>query len=208
VLAAAAFQIDGWDRRVSDWARRETPVFGSAADAEDWSDDLRSAAVLAHYVTMIATPGADDPERWLMGKARGVLVQAAAVSTTGMLTRAMKTGFDRERPTGADTESFPSGHTSSAAAHARLASRNLRWIDLDPGPRRTLDAGLVALTVGTSWARIEAGAHYPSDTLIGAALGNWVASFINDAFLGPVGTARVGVTATSNGVLVSWQAAF
>ncbi len=84
VLAATAFQIDGWDRRVSDWARRETPIFGSTA-----------------------------------------------------------------------------------------------------------------------------GAHFPSDTLLGAALGNFVASFFNDALLGPVGsTARIGVTASQEGLLVSWQAAF
>lgn len=209
VLAATAFQIDGWDRRVSDWARRETPIFGSTVDAENWSDDLRSAAALAHYVTIIATPGSDEPERWLVSKTKGALVQAAAVSGTGMLTRAMKTGFDRERPTGEDTESFPSGHTSSAAAHARLASRNLRWIDLGRGPTRALDVGLVALTVGTSWARIEAGAHFPSDTLVGAALGNFVASFINDAFLGRTGsTARVGVNASSEGLVVSWRVAF
>ena len=61
----------------------------------------------------------------------------------------------------------------------------------------------------SDWARIEAGAHFPSDTLLGAALGNFVASFVNDAFLGPVGsTARFGVDASQEGLLVSWQAAF
>ena len=67
-------------------------------------------------------------------------------------------------------------------------------------------AGIVACPTGHA---IEAGAHFPSDTLLGAALGNFVASFVNDAFLGPVGsTARVGVTASPEGLLVSWRAAF
>ena len=40
------------------------------------------------------------------------------------------------------------------------------------------------LAIGTSWARIEAGWHYPSDTLFSMALGNFIASFVNDAFMG------------------------
>ena len=55
---------------------------------------------------------------------------------------------------------------------------------MSDGARRTLDVGLYALTIGTSWSRIEAGWHYPADTLFGMALGNFMASFVNDAFLG------------------------
>jgi hypothetical protein len=81
-------------------------------------------------------------------------------------------------------ESFPSGHTSSSAVHTRLASRNLQSIEMSEGARTALDIGLHALTFGTSWARIEAGWHYPADTLFSMALGNFIGSFINDAFLG------------------------
>jgi hypothetical protein len=35
-FGAAAFQIDDWDHRASDWAREHTPVFGSQRDAERW----------------------------------------------------------------------------------------------------------------------------------------------------------------------------
>src|SRR5690242_2252904 len=38
LVGAAAFQIDNWDRRTSDWAREHTPVFGSQHSAEKWSD--------------------------------------------------------------------------------------------------------------------------------------------------------------------------
>jgi membrane-associated phospholipid phosphatase len=208
-LGAAGFQIDDWDRRVSDWARERTPLFGSQSQAQRWSDDLRTASVVAHYATIIATPGGDDPGQWVAGKARGAMVDAAAVSATVIVTRAMKTTFDRERPDGKDTESFPSGHTSSSAVHTRLASRNLRWIDLDRNVRRGLDAGLVALTAGTSWARIEAGRHFPSDTLVSIALGNFVASFVNDAFLDARGpTSSLAFTAMPDGATLNWRVAF
>jgi len=184
LLGAAAFQIDDFDRRTSDWAREHTPVFGSQNSAEQWSDDLRSASSFAHYVTILATPGGAEPGDWLINKVKGTLAGVAAVSATGQITNLMKEEFDRERPNAADGESFPSGHTSSSAVHTRLASRNLQSIEMSDTARTTLDVGLHALTIGTSWARIEAGWHYPADTLFSMALGNFIASFVNDAFLG------------------------
>jgi hypothetical protein len=184
LLGAAAFQIDDFDRRTADWAREHTPVFGSPSGAEQWSDDLRSASSVVHYVTILATPSGDEPGAWLINKLKGTLVGVAAVSATGQLTNLMKEEFDRERPNGADGESFPSGHTSSSAVHTRLASRNLQSIEMSDGMRTTFDIGLHALTIGTSWARIEAGWHYPADTLFSMALGNFIASFVNDAFMG------------------------
>jgi membrane-associated phospholipid phosphatase len=184
LAGAAIFQIDDWDHRTADWAQRHTPVFGSQRSAETWSDDLRTASGLAHYVTIAATPSGDEPSEWLVNKAKGTLVHVAAVSGTVLITQTLKTTVDRERPNGQGTESFPSGHTSTSAVHTRLASRNLRSIEMTDATRTSLDVGLYALTIGTSWSRIEAGWHYPSDTLVGMALGNFMASFLNDAFLG------------------------
>ena len=208
LAGAALFQIDNWDRRVSDWAREHTPVFGSEADADEWSDDLRTASVLAHWATMVATPGGDDPERWILVKTRGALVDAAAVASTVAITRGIKTTVERERPNGLESESFPSGHTSSSAVHTRLASRNLRWIEMRVPVRRALDAGLTTLTIGTSWARIEAGMHFPSDTLFSIALGNFIGSFVNDAFLGADPGGTLGLRPLPDGALLDWQIAF
>lgn len=203
LIGAATFQIDDWDRRTSDWAREHTPVFGSQHDAENWSDDLRTASVVAHYATVLATPSGNDSREWIINKAKGTLVTVAAVSGTVAVTRALKTGIDRERPNDTAGESFPSGHTSASAVHTRLASRNLETIDMSSGARQAIDAGLYALTIGTSWARIEAGWHYPSDTLFSMALGNFIASFVNDAFLGlSTGDSPVSVTSTPEGAMV------
>lgn len=206
LIGAAAFQIDDWDRRTSDWAREHTPVFGSQQSAEQWSDDLRTASAIAHYATIVATPSGDEPAEWILNKAKGTLVGVAAVSSTVFITNTMKSGFDRERPNGQGGESFPSGHTSSSAVHTRLASRNLQSIDMNQRTRTALDVGLYALTLGTSWARIEAGWHYPSDTLFSIALGNFVASFVNDAFLGV--ETPFTITAHAEGAVVEWRRRF
>lgn len=209
LAGAAVFQIDDWDRRTSDWAREQTPVFGSQQSAEDWSDDLRSASVLAHYASILATPGGSEPGDWVVNKTKGVLVGVAAVSATGAATQALKGAVDRERPNGSDRESFPSGHTSSSAVHTRLASRNLQSVNLSRPARTALDAGLYALTIGTSWSRIEAGFHYPADTLFGMALGNFLASFVNDAFLGlEMSEAAFMVGAVDGGATLQWRAQF
>ena len=184
LAGAALVQIDDWDRDIADWAREETPIFGSVDNAERWSDDLETTSKVAFHVTALATPSGDTPRDWIGNKLRGYAVDVAAIGVTTGLTRTLKDAVGRERPNGEDDRSFPSGHAAVAAVHNRLASRNLQSIDMNRGGRRALDAGLDALTVGTSWARIEAGWHYPSDTLFSASLGAFFAAFFNDAFMG------------------------
>lgn len=150
LVGAAAFQIDNWDRRASDWAREHTPVFGSQSDAERWSDNLRDASSIVHYATIAVMPSGDTPREWLWNKAKGTLVHVAAVSATANLTSQLKDFTDRTRPNGTAKESFPSGHTSSSAVHTRLASRNFHALELSPAMTQTLDIGLYALTIATS----------------------------------------------------------
>ena len=209
LLGAAAFQIDGWDRRTSDWAREHTPIFGSQNSAEDWSDDLRSASTVAQRITLLVTPSGDDAGDWFVAKAKGVAVQFAAISAASAVTGQVKVSTRRERPNGAGNRSFPSGHASKSAVHTRLATENLQSINMQSGARRALGVGFTALTLGTSWARVEAGVHYPSDTLVGMALGNYIAAFVNDAFLG-LEAPNVGVAfaPTPEGVALQWSWVF
>lgn len=206
LLGAAAFQIDDWDRRTSDWAREHTPIFGSQSNAEDWSDDLRSASTIAQRITLLATPSGADASEWFAAKGKGLLVQYAAISATSSLTGQIKSRAGRERPNGAGDRSFPSGHASKSAVHTRLAIENLESIDLSPGTRRAFNVGLNAITLGTSWGRIEAGVHFPADTLFGMALGNFIGSFVNDAFLGLADVnASVAFAPTSDGAVLQWN---
>lgn len=208
-LGAAAFQIDDWDRRTSDWAREHTPVFGSQNSAEEWSDDLRSASIMTQRITLILTPSGGDAAEWLLAKAKGALVQVTAASVSSKITSQLKTSADRERPNGLADESFPSGHTSASAVNTRLASENLKSMKMEEGTRRALDAGLIALTLGTSWARIEAGWHYPSDTLFSIALGNFIGSFVNDAFLGLEDSdIALSFGSGSDGLVLHWTQSF
>jgi len=47
-----------------------------------------------------------------------------------------------------------------------------------------MQAGVMGVAAAEAWSRVEAGKHDPTDVLVGAALGNFVARFVHDAFLG------------------------
>jgi membrane-associated phospholipid phosphatase len=209
LAGAAAFQIGGWDRDVSNWARENTPVFGSQRSAQDWSDRLRTASSVAYFSTVLATPDPAEPGPWIRDKAEGLTVQLGAIAVTGFATSTLKSATGRTRPNGVGTNSFPSGHTSHAAVLNALARDNLEQIDIAPGTRRALDLGLDALTVGTAWARVEAGAHFPSDTLASMALGNFISGVFDQAFFASGGSTSVAfaVIPLSRGmeVTVQWR---
>ena len=208
-VGAGVLQIDNMDEKISDWAVEHTPVFGSPRNADDWSDGLRAASILAYHASVLATRSGEDPAILFKSKAKGYLGGMTAVAATGLATRRLKTSVDRQRPDETDNESFPSGHASTTAVFGRLTSRNLRSIGTGERARHTLDLGLDGLTIATAWARVESGEHFPTDTLFGIALGNFFAAFVNDAFLNPEDSGTgLHVAATADGAAVSWQLRF
>lgn len=208
-VGAGVLQIDDMDEEISDWAVEHTPVFGSPRKADDWSDGLRVTSIFAYHASVLATPSGEDPASWFANKAKGYLVGMTAVGATALATQQLKSSVDRQRPNETDDDSFPSGHASITAVFARLTSRNLRHIETSDRTRHVLDLGLDGITIATAWARVESGEHFPSDTLVGIALGNFIAAFVNDAFLGTEDTGTgVQLATTPNGALVSWQVRF
>ncbi len=208
-VGAGVLQIDDMDEQISEWAVDHTPVFGSPRNADDWSDGLRVASALAYHASVLATPSGEDRASWFGNKAKGYLVGITAVGATALATQQLKTSVGRQRPDASDEDSFPSGHASTTAAFARLTSRNLRYLETGDRTRHALSLGLDGITFATAWARVESGEHFPSDTLVGIALGNFIAAFVNDAFLG-TGDSGAGVhlATTPDGALVSWRVRF
>jgi len=55
---------------------------------------------------------------------------------------------------------------------------------------------------------MEAGVHFPSDTLFSLALGNFIASFVNDAFLGAGPEDTLKLQPLSDGAMLTSQVTF
>jgi len=202
---AVLFAATDADERVSDWARSSTPVFGSAHTADRAADVLEGACLLSALGTALTTPSGRCPGEVARNKAGGLLVEGAAGGATLGATLALKEATGRLRPDGTDHGSFPSGHTSLSASGALLTRRNLAATPMDSRLRGAAQGAVTATAALTGWARVESGAHYPSDVLAGFALGNALTGFVHDAFLGPPGRADVTFAAgpTPNGVGVS-----
>ena len=210
LTGAAVLQVNNWDRKVSDWARTNTPVFGSQPNAARWSDDLRSVSTWSYIATAVATPGADQPAYWFQAKAQGLAVGFTAIAASNAATAVLKQTTDRRRPNGADTESFPSGHASHSSVTTALARYNLSTMEMNEVTRQTLGIGLDVVTAGTAWARVEAGAHYPSDALVGIAIGSFFSDVLNQTFLEPEAAHHqaLAIVPLKNGAAINWSVAF
>ena len=183
LAGALVFSVDDLDERVSDWAVKHTPIFGSPSDARDASDDLRTALEVEAVITALATPSGDTFDEWIGSKGKGAAVELLAAGATENVTSWLKDGTNRTRPDKTSDRSFPSGHASEAFSFTTLANRNVDSIRMPPGLRPAIKAGNLILASGVAWARVEAQRHYPSDVLAGAALGHFLTAFIHDAFL-------------------------
>lgn len=204
LAGAAVVSIDDWDREISDWAVENAPVFGSGENARQASDTFWIATQLAMAGTALAVPNADGP--WQRKPERLVIEELSVLLTAGT-TSAIKSLTDRERPDGSNDRSFPSGHASQSFTMARMACLNVDDLPgLSRGWRITLKTTFTTMAGATAWSRVEGGKHYPSDVLVGAALGNFVAVFIHDAFLPADSKARFN--ATLSGEEISFAVAF
>jgi hypothetical protein len=170
-----------WDGDISDWAVAGRPVFGSHQAAQDASDVLRTSAHVGMVTTALFVPADDKP--WLLSTARRIAWEHLGVMAASYATDPIKRWTDRDRPNGGQ-RSFPSWHAARSAAYAGMGYRNLNLIDMKCGYRHSAQLALAVLATGTAWARVEASQHYPTDVLAGAAMGNFIAILIHDAFLG------------------------
>jgi undecaprenyl-diphosphatase len=69
---------------------------------------------------------------------------------------------------------MPSGHAAYAAALGAVA-----WVLLAGHPRRrTLRCAAVALATAAAAARVVLGVHWPSDVVVGSALGATIGSWV------------------------------
>jgi hypothetical protein len=182
---ALVFQIDSWDRNLTHWANNNKPIFGSQQAADNASYYLVDALLGTYVITGLATPSGDKPGEWAWNKLKGFSVGAAAVGLTSLSTEGLKSAVQRERPDGSNNRSFPSSTSSQAAVYGSLACQNLDYLDIPKWADISLRGGIATLIGGASWARLEGKYHYPSDVLVGAALGNLIGRFFNDAFIGP-----------------------
>jgi membrane-associated phospholipid phosphatase len=180
---ALVFGLSKWDKKVSHWATGHTPIFGSTTNAQDDRIYLEIPLYTEAFITALATPSGDDAKEWVYSKLKGIAVEGAAELVTAGATSLLKDTTGRTRPNGSSNKSFPSGEASAAFSSVALSNRNLDSIELPQEVKIPLKVVNILLGTSIAWARVEAQAHFPSDVLAGAALGNFLSATVHDSFL-------------------------
>jgi membrane-associated phospholipid phosphatase len=206
---AVVFAFGDLDEEVVEWAADERPLFGSAENAQDINHAFVRTLNYANYGTALVTPSGDRPVGWTIAKAQGIGIEWGIRQVVLGTTIALKEATGRTRPDAGDDLSFPSGDASRTFAQAALTARNLDAIPLSPWTRGLGKVSAYGMASTVAWARVELERHFPSDVLAGAALGNFLALFLHDVFLGPNPDSDVelSVTPAEDGALlgVSWS---
>jgi membrane-associated phospholipid phosphatase len=183
VAGALVFGLSKWDKNVSHWATGHTPIFGSTQNAANDALYFEIPLYTEVFITALATPSGGDSKDWVYSKLKGIAVEGAAELVTAGATSLLKDTTGRTRPNGSSNKSFPSGEASAAFSSVALSNRNLDSIELPQEVRIPLKVVNILLGSTVAWARVEAQAHYPSDVLAGAALGNFLSATVHDSFL-------------------------
>lgn len=198
----------GADRRLSDWAIEEKPLFGD--DASRATDRLRNTADAMALGTALLMPSGSEPGRWGGNKLRGIGVEVLAGIVAHNLTGVIKGTVRREEPEGSEAkyESFVSAHATVPFADAALVRRNSERLDWPRWGRNVLTSTAVVTAAGSAWGRVEMGLHYPSDQLAGAAIGNFIGLFVHDLFMGLDDAGRFSVRVAPGGATLGWEARY
>ncbi len=160
--------VDGPPERAARAAR--TPGSTAAAAAATW---LGSAWVLAPLTLVVAAVARARAGTWRPGAAVA-LAGGGAYASTEVLKRVLERPRPADRLVDAAGWSFPSGHSTDAAAWWLTAAAVAIWAAGARWPRwrrgSAWAAGaLVAVVVGAT--RVFLGVHHPTDVLAGWALG-------------------------------------
>jgi len=188
LASAAVFGATNLDRRVSDYARANTPVFGSEMGAMNTSDRMLKSAGTIFWITTLAAPISFFDKKQVVAtpQINSIFSHATAggvaVGLTNGFTGEIKRRSKRFRPNHGSNDSLPSAHASSTAVLANISRFNINRMTDNVSLRKTADYSLGTLAGATAWARVEGGVHFPSDVLLGIALANYFSSFVSKAF--------------------------
>lgn len=171
---AAVIAATKQDKAISEYAMKHTPVFSSRDKANKASDTIKRALKYGAVASTIFVP---MEEKWTLAGSHLI-----AHSVTRSITDTLKGISERLRPNKKDMKSMPSGHSSEAFSLAQINNINLNYYDFSPETKTILNFANYGMAASVAWARVEAGYHYPTDVLMGAALGNFVTVLTNKLF--------------------------
>lgn len=164
LAAASVVALSGQDAKIASWGRQTTPLFASQDRAEKRSDQLGDVLEIQGYGSWLLL---DWKEKGVTQKSKQFLAMETGVRTSYWTTYATKRATRRDRPQSQDKLSLPSGHATAGGAWRNVVAHHL------DGRAKLMDHVNTGVASLKSWARVEAGKHYPTDVLVGYAIGSF-----------------------------------
>lgn len=180
---ALLFSLGGFDLKFSNWLTSKTPLFGSENNARSSSENLKNVLYAQAFLFTLFSDNEKSSSSWYFDKGKKILVTGLGLTATLLLTRNMKKQSGRQRPNGIGDDSFPSEHSSTSFALSAVSIRSLDQTNLSRPWKTGLKLSSSILASSVAWARMESGRHYPTDVLVGAALGNLMTTFVYESFI-------------------------
>ena len=185
-----------------------------------WSPGANHASDLLVTGQFVAPLGLmlDDAGRRKPGRLTAMYAETVALNTG--LTYLLKNAFDRSRPlvynddpaipaalrtSQTARKSFPSGHTANAFAAMVFTASVFETTHPDSPHKEWVWAGCLTSAAITGGLRVEAGRHFPSDVLLGAAVGaisGWLIPHLHE-----IDASDDGRTAPAK-VSIAWRIGF
>ena len=138
---------------------------------------VRDITALGSYTVLSIVTFSSAAYLWLARQRRVAFFILAAASGAILCVTLLKIGFDRPRPDlvphimTAETPSFPSGHSTAAAAVYLTLGALLARFQTRRRLRLFFVGVAVAITVLVGFSRVYLGVHWPSDVVAGWTLG-------------------------------------
>ena len=178
---AGMLQIHHTDRHISHWFKHHHPIFGSRHTAQTASYATLGVSGGLYALSVAALPNGHQGWHY---NARVAGIGAGSTLTTLGVTEGLKKAVGRQRPDQSNHASFPSGHASLTGDWATMTDQDIDRTALTPFEKFSLNGVSDSLAAVTDYARVSGRKHYPSDVLVGAALGHFIGVFADEAFIG------------------------
>ncbi len=204
LIGAAVIGFTKQDKKISDWGSKETPIYGSIATADEESNEHEEMMQKASYATLMLTTSWDGSYGgYAFNKLKGGTAMWLANKGSLSASNNSKDFFKRERPNEKNNKSMPSGHSMRASTYHLLVRRNVAASNLNPYVGKALVITSGAYTAATMWSRVEGKMHYPSDTLVGYSMGQFVGGVIFDSIMNMDMNETLAIYPTTSGNLTA-----
>jgi hypothetical protein len=211
-LAGAGVSYFGkFDEKISRWAVEKKYVYGDQESTSTWSNKLNKILLYEMYLSILLTPSMDEDKslwNYALSKGKGAFLVNMASRATHYTRDELAMFFKRERPNKLNNLSFPSGHSTEAGARNSLVRKNIESVDMSNSFRTGINTINTTMAAGTLWARLEGQRHYPSDVLVGYALGSFVSGVIYDSLMNLEENETFSVNPSSESVSVNYGIRF